>query len=81
MTHLREVLAPAVYPGCATEHCFQRKRRQPMAMFTINLFGAIQIYHGSELLTDFRSQKALVLLAYLICEDRPLTREYLAGLA
>lgn len=52
-----------------------------MASFDIRLFGAIEIRRDGELLTDFRSQKALVLLAYLICENRPITRDYLAGLA
>ena len=52
-----------------------------MTTFDIRLFGAIEIRRDGELLTDFRSQKALVLLAYLICENRPITRDYLAGLA
>ena len=52
-----------------------------MATFDIRLFGAIEIRRDGLLLTDFRSQKALVLLAYLICENRPVTRDYLAGLA
>ncbi len=51
-----------------------------MTTFDIRLFGAIEIRRDGELLTDFRSQKALVLLAYLICENRPVTRDYLAGL-
>jgi DNA-binding SARP family transcriptional activator len=45
------------------------------------LFGAIEARRGGKTITDFRSQKALVLLAYLICEDRPVTRDFLAGLA
>jgi len=52
-----------------------------MATFDIRLFGAIEIRRDGLLLTDFRSQKALVLLAYLICENRPVTRDFLAGLA
>ncbi len=52
-----------------------------MATFDIRLFGAIEIRRDGLLLTDFRSQKALVLLAYLICENRPVMRDYLAGLA
>jgi len=51
-----------------------------MTTFEIRLFGAIEIRRDGILLTDFRSQKALVLLAYLICENRPVTRDYLAGL-
>ncbi len=51
-----------------------------MTTFDIRLFGAIEIRRDGALLTDFRSQKALVLLAYLICENRPVTRDYLAGL-
>ena len=51
-----------------------------MNTLDIKLFGAIEICWHGNLLTNFRSQKALVLLAYLICENRPLTREYLAGL-
>lgn len=51
-----------------------------MTTFDIRLFGAIEIRRDGELLTDFRSQKALVLLAYLISENRPVTRDYLAGL-
>ncbi len=47
--------------------------------FDIQFFGAIEIRHNGTLLTGFRSQKALVLLAYLLCEERALTREYLAG--
>jgi predicted ATPase/DNA-binding SARP family transcriptional activator len=52
-----------------------------MTTFDIRLFGAIEIRRNGELLTNFRSQKALVLLAYLIVENRPVTRDYLAGLA
>lgn len=52
-----------------------------MSTLDIRLFGAMEIRDGGELLTDFRSQKALALLAYLICVDRPVTREHLAGLA
>ncbi len=48
--------------------------------FDIRFFGAIEIRHNGTLLTGFRSQKALVLLAYLLCEGRALPREYLAGL-
>jgi hypothetical protein len=33
------------------------------------------------LITGFRSQKALAILTYLVSEGRPITREYLAGLA
>ncbi len=51
-----------------------------MTAFDIRLFGAIEIRRNGELLTGFRSQKALVLLAYLLCEQRPVAREYLAGL-
>jgi DNA-binding SARP family transcriptional activator len=52
-----------------------------MITFDIRLFGAMEIRHHGALLTDFRSQKGLALLAYLICIDRPVTREHLAGLA
>jgi len=51
-----------------------------MTAFDIRLFGAIEIRRNGELLTGFRSQKALVLLVYLLCEQRPVAREYLAGL-
>lgn len=51
-----------------------------MTAFDIQLFGAIEIRRNGELLTGFRSQKALVLLAYLLCEQRPVARDYLAGL-
>ncbi len=51
-----------------------------MATLSIRLFGAIEIERDGTALTDFRSQKALTLLAYLISESRPVTREYLAGL-
>jgi len=51
-----------------------------MATLSIRLFGAIEIERDGTPLTDFRSQKALTLLAYLISEKRPVTREYLAGL-
>jgi len=51
-----------------------------LMLFDIRLFGAIEIHYDGTLLTGFRSQKALVLLAYLLCEDRALTRDYLAGL-
>ncbi|MEZ4735852.1 MAG: hypothetical protein R3E79_52855 [Caldilineaceae bacterium] len=44
-----------------------------MTPLDIRLFGAIEIRHQGTLLTDFRSQKALALLAYLICQDRPVT--------
>jgi len=52
-----------------------------MTKLEIRLFGAIEIRHQGTQLTDFRSQKALALLAYLICSERPVTREQLAGLA
>lgn len=52
-----------------------------MSTLDIRLFGAIEIRRQDALLTDFRSQKALALLAYLICQARPVTREHLAGLA
>lgn len=51
-----------------------------MAAFDIRLFGAIEIRHHGVLLAGFRSQKALVLLIYLLCEQRTVTRDYLAGL-
>lgn len=52
-----------------------------MSTLAIKLFGAIEITRNGEPLTDFRSQKALALLAFLISEGRPFTRDYLAGLA
>lgn len=52
-----------------------------MSTFDICLFGAIEIRHRGIQLTQFRSQKALVILAYLISNNRPVTREYVAGLA
>ena len=52
-----------------------------MTAFTIRLLGAIGIDWAGAPLTEFRSQKTLVLLAYLLCEDRPITRDYLAGLS
>lgn len=52
-----------------------------MTTFTIRLLGAIGIDRAGAPLTEFRSQKTLVLLAYLLCEDRPITRDYLAGLS
>lgn len=52
-----------------------------MSTLHIRLFGAMEIRHQGARLTDFRSQKALALLAYLICVDRPVTREHLARLA
>jgi predicted ATPase/DNA-binding SARP family transcriptional activator len=51
-----------------------------MIPLDIRLFGVIEIQRAGETLTDFRSQKELVLLAYLICQARPLTRDFLAGL-
>jgi len=51
-----------------------------MTTFDIRLFGSIEIRRDGARLADFRSQKALVLLAYLISENRPVTRDYLAGL-
>jgi predicted ATPase/DNA-binding SARP family transcriptional activator len=56
-------------------------QEQKLASFDIKLFGAIEITRDGQLLTDFRSQKALAILAHLISEGRPITREYLAGLA
>ncbi len=58
-----------------------RPGASPTTTFDIRLFGAIEIRRDGELLTDFRSQKALVLLAYLICENHAVTRDYLAELA
>ncbi len=51
-----------------------------MHTFNIRLFGAIEVFQNGQPITHFRSQKTLVLLAYLISRERPLTREYLAGL-
>lgn len=55
--------------------------RLELSPIEIKLFGSIEIVRDGEPLTDFRSQKALVILAYLISAGRPITREYLAGLA
>ncbi|MFW5942980.1 MAG: ATP-binding protein [Chloroflexota bacterium] len=49
-------------------------------MFEIRLFGAVEVLQDGEALSGFRSQKTLALLAYLIVENRPLARDYLAGL-
>ena len=49
-------------------------------MFNIRLLGAIEVESNGELLTSFRSQKALAILAFLISENRSVTRDYLAGL-
>ncbi len=51
-----------------------------MHTFHIRLFGAIEVSREGKPVTGFRSQKTLVLLAYLICQNRPLTRAHLAGL-
>ncbi len=51
-----------------------------MSTFSIRLFGAIEISRDGQPLSGFRSQKTLVLLAYLISQARPLTRDHLAGL-
>jgi DNA-binding SARP family transcriptional activator len=51
-----------------------------MTTLTMKLFGPIEIERDGLALTDFRSQKTLVLLAYLISEQRTVTREFLAGL-
>ena len=68
------------YTNRARESRAPEIERDKGAPFTINLFGAIEIFRDGQALTSFRSQKTLVLFAYLICEDRPVTREYLAGL-
>lgn len=53
-----------------------------MTTLQIKLFGALEIAGDNGIaITGFRSQKALTLLAYLICTGRPVTRDYLAGLA
>ncbi len=52
-----------------------------MATLDIRLFGAVEIWCNQAAVSDFRSQKELVLLASLISVDRRVTREYLAGLA
>ncbi|MCB0204165.1 MAG: AAA family ATPase [Anaerolineae bacterium] len=49
-------------------------------MIEIKLFGSIEISRAGKAITGFRSQKTLALLAYLISEGRPVTRDYLAGL-
>ncbi|HSM58368.1 MAG TPA: BTAD domain-containing putative transcriptional regulator [Candidatus Sulfomarinibacteraceae bacterium] len=49
-------------------------------MFEIRLFGAVEVLQDDEAVSGFRSQKTLALLAYLIVENRPLARDYLAGL-
>ncbi len=46
----------------------------------IRLFGAVEIYCTGKQVSGFRSQKSLAILAYLIGENRPISREYLAGL-
>jgi predicted ATPase/DNA-binding SARP family transcriptional activator len=51
-----------------------------MTTFDIRLFGAIEVYRDGQAVSGFRSQKTLALLAYLIVEARPLTRDYLAGI-
>ena len=53
---------------------------EKLSKFEIKLFGSIEIYRDGQPITRFRSQKALALLAFLITEGRPITREYLAGL-
>ena len=50
-------------------------------MFNIRLLGAIEVESNGEMLTAFRSQKTLAILAFLISENRSVTRDYLAGLA
>jgi predicted ATPase/DNA-binding SARP family transcriptional activator len=51
-----------------------------MTTFEIRLFGSIEVYRDGQPVSGFRSQKTLALLAYLIVENRPLTRDYVAGL-
>ncbi len=48
-----------------------------MTTLNIRRFGAIEIEYDGQPITNFRSQKALVLLAYLICANRPVTCDYL----
>lgn len=47
-------------------------------MFEIRLFGPIEVARDGERVSGFRSQKTLALLAYLIVEERPLARAFLA---
>ena len=52
-----------------------------MAPLKICLLGSFEAFHNGTSLTDFESDKARALLAYLVVEcDRPHRREYLAGL-
>ncbi len=52
-----------------------------MARLTISLLGSFQVTLGGEPVTDFATDKARALLAYLAVEsDRPHRREALAGL-
>ncbi len=51
-----------------------------MDSYTIRLFGAIEVFQNGQPITSFRSQKTFVLLAYLLSQNRPLTRAHLAGL-
>jgi predicted ATPase/DNA-binding SARP family transcriptional activator len=60
--------------------CLRIQKARSMTPLHIRLFGAIEIRRDGEPLTDFRSEKALVLLAYLVSEDQPVTRDFLAGL-
>ena len=52
-----------------------------MPLLKIYLLGSFEALHNGIALTDFESDKARALLAYLAVEcDRPHRREYLAGL-
>ncbi|MFQ5421679.1 MAG: BTAD domain-containing putative transcriptional regulator, partial [Anaerolineae bacterium] len=51
-----------------------------MPPYNIRLFGAIEVFQNGQLVTSFRSQKTLVILAYLLSQNRLLTRAHLAGL-
>src|SRR5574341_1011385 len=51
-----------------------------MAALDIRLLGAIRVERDGQPVPRFRSLKTLALLGYLIAAERPVAREYLAGL-
>lgn len=51
-----------------------------MNTFSLQMLGPLQLERSGEAVTKFRSRRALALLVYLVCEERPIPRVELAEL-
>ena len=51
-----------------------------MNAFSLRMLGPLQLKRLGETITNFRSQRAIALLVYLVCEERPIPRAELVEL-